>query len=137
MFPNDVFWHGRSFALPYGDTNHEMLVAHGRKLKNRGPGGLSQKTFLGQRPLERRKDASSVNRIWLVLIIEIYMEKEILISQAGFIEFLRHKTGKGKSPPTSPFGCSTLVRTPAISGVSYKKCTEHSVNTLLLGHIQN
>jgi len=45
--------------------------------------------LLGPRPLEHRKNTPFQNRICLVLIIAIYMEKEKLVLQVGFTEFCR------------------------------------------------
>ena len=77
----------------------------GESRGSRGSGGLPLEILLGPRPLERRKNASFQNRIWLVLVIETYTENENLIPQAGFIEFCRLKTGKKKAPQTSHFEC--------------------------------
>jgi len=69
------------------DSNHEMLGMEEIRRK----GGAGEKIFrtTSSWTLE---NASFQHRIWLVLIIELYMEKEKLIPQTDFTEFYTLRT---------------------------------------------
>ena len=135
MFPNYVLWFGRSIlVLLCDDTNHETLVGI-KKSEEKGGGGLAPETFFRTTPSRTSENASFQNRICLVSIIEVYMEKGKLIPQTDFIEFCRPRTRNGKAPPSSHFPVECLylkTKTKATLGRIYLAWTTWNVTTLKL-----
>ena len=100
MFPNYVVWFEKSiFAFVFDYTNHEVLAEHGRSQGHMGSGWFPPENFVGPQPLEHQNMPPFQNRLGLVLVIEIFMEKEKLIPRSGFTECCKLRTRKGKAPP--------------------------------------